>query len=43
MQSFLRVFVKRLLCAKLCSKHWGHSKADQQEKIPGANILLGRW
>lgn len=42
MQSFLPAFVKHLLCAKLRSKHWGHSKADQKEKIPGADISVGR-
>lgn len=31
LQSFIQAFVKHLLYAGLCSKHWEHSKRDQQE------------
>lgn len=34
-QSFLRVFVKHILYARLCSKPWEHSKRDQKpNQIP---------
>lgn len=33
MQSFLPAFVKRLLCAKLRSKHWGHSKQTKKKRF----------
>lgn len=40
MRSFLQVFVKYLLCARLCYKHWVHIKQTKEtnKKILGADI-----